>query len=124
MGIAIGVGNDLAHHQLQRRAFAHGDRSAFSQPGAQAEGDAGRDPAAAIFHQLNQHGTEIEFVILLQVASGSTVMNERVDRFRIGDKWLDLPVAGVFEVSDWTTWTAVPNGATFHDHDGQPILID
>jgi len=26
------------------------------------------------------------------------VMNERSDRFRVGDAWIDLPVAGVFEV--------------------------
>jgi limonene-1,2-epoxide hydrolase len=26
-------------------------------------------------------------------------MNERVDRFRVGDRWADLPVAGVFEVN-------------------------
>lgn len=43
---------------------------------------------------------EVEFVILRQTATGGTVMNERVDRFRVGEKWMDLPVAGVFEVSD------------------------
>jgi limonene-1,2-epoxide hydrolase len=26
-------------------------------------------------------------------------MNERLDRFKIGDGWLELPVAGVFEVN-------------------------
>ena len=29
---------------------------------------------------------EVEFVIHRQVADGSTVMNERVDRFRLGDR--------------------------------------
>jgi limonene-1,2-epoxide hydrolase len=43
---------------------------------------------------------EVEFVILRQLAVGKTVMNERVDRFRIGDVWMDLPVAGVFVVGD------------------------
>ena len=38
--------------------------------------------------------------ILRQTASGNIVMNERVDRFRLGEKWMDLPVAGVFEVGD------------------------
>jgi limonene-1,2-epoxide hydrolase len=28
------------------------------------------------------------------------VMNERTDKFRIGDTWIALPVAGVFEVGD------------------------
>jgi limonene-1,2-epoxide hydrolase len=27
-------------------------------------------------------------------------MNERSDRFRIGEAWIDLPVAGVFEVGE------------------------
>ena len=35
-----------------------------------------------------------------QVAAGNLVLNERSDRFRAGDVWLDLPVAGVFEVGD------------------------
>jgi limonene-1,2-epoxide hydrolase len=43
---------------------------------------------------------EVEFVMLRQLAVGNTVMNERVDRFRIGDAWMDLPVAGVFVVGD------------------------
>lgn len=43
---------------------------------------------------------EIEFVILRQLAAGNTVMNERVDRFRMGSAWIDLPVAGVFTVND------------------------
>lgn len=43
---------------------------------------------------------EVEFVIHRQVASDSLVLNERTDRFRLGEKWLDLPVAGVFELVD------------------------
>lgn len=42
---------------------------------------------------------EVEFVTHRQVSQGSTVLNERTDRFRIGERWLDLPVAGVFEVT-------------------------
>ena len=42
---------------------------------------------------------EVQFVIHRQTASGNTVMNERTDRFRIGEEWIDLPVAGVFEVN-------------------------
>jgi len=41
---------------------------------------------------------EVEFVIHRQTVTGNIVMNERTDRFRNGDKWIDLPVAGVFEV--------------------------
>lgn len=43
---------------------------------------------------------EVEFVIHRQTASGNIVMNERTDRFRVKDVWIDLPVAGVFEVND------------------------
>jgi limonene-1,2-epoxide hydrolase len=35
-----------------------------------------------------------------QVAAGDLVMNERVDRFRLGEKQIALPVAGVFRVAD------------------------
>lgn len=43
---------------------------------------------------------EVEFVVHRQAAVGNLVLNERSDRFRIGERWLDLPVAGVFEVAD------------------------
>lgn len=43
---------------------------------------------------------EVEFRVLRQIASGDTVMNERVDRFRIGETWMELPVAGIFVVND------------------------
>lgn len=43
---------------------------------------------------------EVEFRVLRQIAAGDTVMNERVDRFRIGETWMELPVAGVFVVND------------------------
>jgi len=82
MGKAIGVGNDFAHHQLQGRALPHGDRRAFPQLGAQAEGDAGRNPAAAIFHQLNKDGTEIEFVILDTQGRGHQAVERPVDTIR------------------------------------------
>ncbi|WP_334141659.1 limonene-1,2-epoxide hydrolase family protein [Rhabdothermincola sp.] len=42
---------------------------------------------------------EVEFRVLRQIAAGDTVMNERVDRFRIGERWMELPVAGVFVVN-------------------------
>ena len=43
---------------------------------------------------------EIEWVIHHQVATGDTVMNERTDRFRSGDTWIEIPVAGVWVVVD------------------------
>jgi len=41
-----------------------------------------------------------EFEIVRQAASGDLVMNERIDRLQIGDKHVELAVAGVFEVRD------------------------
>jgi len=43
---------------------------------------------------------EVEFVVHRQTSSGNVVFNERIDRFQIGDGWLELPLAGVFEVDD------------------------
>lgn len=41
----------------------------------------------------------VEWVIHRQAADGPTVLNERLDRFRIGDKLIEIPLAGVFEVT-------------------------
>jgi limonene-1,2-epoxide hydrolase len=40
-----------------------------------------------------------EWVVHRQVANGHLVMNERTDRFLVNGNWIELPVAGVFEVS-------------------------
>jgi limonene-1,2-epoxide hydrolase len=61
---------------------------------------------------------EVEFVVHRQVAEGSTVMNERLDRFRRGDRWIELPVMGTFEVRDdgrVTLWRDYFDMATFTD---------
>jgi limonene-1,2-epoxide hydrolase len=42
----------------------------------------------------------IEIVNLNVAADGPVVFTERIDRFRWGEKVLELPVAGVFEVCD------------------------
>jgi limonene-1,2-epoxide hydrolase len=42
---------------------------------------------------------EVQFVVHRQTVTGNIVMNERSDRFRSGEKWIDLPVAGIFEVN-------------------------
>jgi len=48
--------------------------------------------------------TNIDWEIIRQTSSGSLdsgiVINERDDRFEIHGRWVSLPVAGVFEVSD------------------------
>jgi limonene-1,2-epoxide hydrolase len=46
--------------------------------------------------QMQSMGWEVKH----QVAQGNTVMNERVDRFKIGEKTVAVRVAGIFEVRD------------------------
>lgn len=47
---------------------------------------------------------EIDWVIVRQSASGNmdsgVVLNERVDRFMMNGRWVELPLAGVFEVKN------------------------
>lgn len=43
---------------------------------------------------------EVEWRVVRQVAEADTVMSERVDRFRIGSRWLEIPVVGVFELRE------------------------
>ena len=42
--------------------------------------------------------TASEWVVHREVAQGDLVMNERTDRFEMNGRWVDLPVAGVFEL--------------------------
>jgi len=57
---------------------------------------------------------ENEFRILRELASGPVVMLERLDRHRLADKWVELPVTGVFEVHDGliTYWRDYFDAAT------------
>lgn len=58
----------------------------------------GADGIKGILGPLEEQLDEVDWVVHRQVASGNVVMNERTDRFRAGDAWMELPVAGVFEV--------------------------
>ena len=60
----------------------------------------GPDAMRAFLGAMSGGVDEVQFVIHRQAAAGNLVMNERLDRFRVGDNWMDLPVAGVFEVND------------------------
>jgi limonene-1,2-epoxide hydrolase len=44
--------------------------------------------------------SEIEWRVLAQTADGDTVMNERIDRFRVGERWIEIPIAAVFRIRD------------------------
>lgn len=60
----------------------------------------GRDAVAATLSRFLEPASDVDWPVLRQVADGNCVVNERVDRFKIGEGWLELPVAGVFEVAD------------------------
>ena len=57
---------------------------------------------------------ENEFKILRESAAGDIVFLERLDRHRLVDKWVELPVTGVFEVRDGkiTYWRDYFDAAT------------
>ncbi len=42
----------------------------------------------------------VEWVVHRQVSDGATVMNERTDRFLVDGRWIEIPIAAVFEVRD------------------------
>lgn len=44
-------------------------------------------------------GEGSEWIVHREAAAGNVVLNERTDRFLVGGKWLELPVAGVFELA-------------------------
>ncbi len=60
----------------------------------------GRDAMVATLEMFLGSANEVDWVIVRQHEVGNVVFNERVDRFQIGDGWLELPIAGVFEVDD------------------------
>lgn len=57
---------------------------------------------------------ENEFRVLRAATAGPVVILERLDRHRLTDKWVELPVTGVFEVRDGliTYWRDYFDAAT------------
>jgi limonene-1,2-epoxide hydrolase len=57
---------------------------------------------------------ENEFKVLRESATDGIVFMERLDRHRLKDKWVELPVTGVFEVKDGliTYWRDYFDAAT------------
>lgn len=60
----------------------------------------GREALTQVLTMFLGSADEVDWRILSQYESGNVVVNERLDRFRIGDGWLELPVAGFFHVDD------------------------
>jgi len=60
----------------------------------------GHEGLAATLNMFLGPAETVEWQILSQYEVGSVVVNERLDRFQIGDGWLELPIAGVFHLGD------------------------
>jgi limonene-1,2-epoxide hydrolase len=60
----------------------------------------GREAMAATLEMFLGSADEVDWVIVRQHEFGNVVFNERIDRFQIGEGWLELPLVGVFEVGD------------------------
>jgi limonene-1,2-epoxide hydrolase len=81
----------------------------------------GKDAIKGLLAMILGPATEVSFEIAHIAANGDTVMTERIDTFRMGERTVALPVMGVFEVRDgkiaaWrdyfdlATWTKQASG--------------
>ncbi len=76
----------------------------------------GHEGLAATLEMFLGPADVVDWRILSQYEVGSVVINERLDRFKIGDGWLELPVAGVFHVDEGgkiTLWRDYFDMATY-----------
>ncbi len=81
----------------------------------------GKPAIKTILQQIIAPTTWIEWETLKMAENGSVVFTERVDRFEMGGKRVELPVAGVFEIEggkikawrdyfDMAAWTRQTSG--------------
>ncbi len=60
----------------------------------------GKVAIRSVLEMFLRPASSVEFVILNVAASGETVLTERIDKFEIAGKNVELPVAGTFELRD------------------------
>jgi limonene-1,2-epoxide hydrolase len=60
----------------------------------------GKDAIKGVIEQFMAPYERAEFEVLQIAAAGDVVLTERIDRFFAGDKKVELPVMGTFEVRD------------------------
>lgn len=63
--------------------------------------------------------TEVDWPVARQAATGNVVMNERLDRFKLPNGWLEIPVVGIFETNDdglINLWRDYFDMGTFRDN--------
>jgi len=82
----------------------------------------GRAAIRTVLDMFLKPSESVEFVVLHIAAEGDVVLTERLDRFVIGGRNVELPVCGVFEVQggkvtawrdyfDMATWTRQTTGS-------------
>ena len=83
-------------------------------PMAKVHGPAG---VRAVLEPFFAPTLENEFIIKREMSDGPAVFIERLDRHRLADRWVELPVTGVFEVHDGriTLWRDYFDAATILD---------
>lgn len=60
----------------------------------------GHPAIRAVLEMYLPAATDVEFEILSSATSGNLVFTERLDRMTMGERRVELPVAGVFEIVD------------------------
>ena len=60
----------------------------------------GRSEVSAVLRRTLDRADAVEWRVIRQVAVDDTVMNERLDRFEVGDRWIEIAVAGIFVVRE------------------------
>jgi len=60
----------------------------------------GPDSIRKVLAPIVERTDEIAWPVSRSASAGAVVFNERLDRFRSGDRWVELPVTGVWEVHD------------------------
>jgi limonene-1,2-epoxide hydrolase len=71
----------------------------------------------SIIEPLLAECLEVEWPVIREAVAGSVVFNERIDRFRRTDGWIELPVTGVWEVHDGriTLWRDYFDETTYRE---------
>ena len=60
----------------------------------------GKKAIAGVINSFLPMASHVEFRVMKSASNGNIVFNERMDIFHMGQKVVELPVAGVFEVTN------------------------
>ena len=76
---------------------------------------AGTEAVRSVIASYVNAAAKVDWEILASAQTGTTVLNERLDRFVFGDKDVELPVMGSFDVRDGkvVAWRDYFNQATW-----------